>query len=148
MFSIPRRPWAYGILLACLTIGTTAHAARDLGLPAPPLSSDTLRDDGSSLLTNPANATFRPGFDMGLGMNMTAKLQVGDGVYTYANFTTPFRLSIGGGAVARLSDDRGLTAFAALGWGAGPLSFALRYRVYQAVHDEMHGVSRSEEHTS
>lgn len=144
MFSIPLRPWAYGILLACLTIGTTAHAARDLGLPAPPLSSDTLRDDGSSLLTNPANATFRPGFDMGLGMNMTAKLQVGDGVYTYANFTTPFRLSIGGGAVARLSDDRGLTAFGALGWGAGPLSFALRYRVYQAVHDEMHGVSTSD----
>lgn len=140
--------WRYllggAILLPLFNVATPAWASRDLGLPTPPFASDTLRDDGSSLLTNPANVTFRPGVDAGLGMRLSSELQVGDGVYSYVNFTTPFRLSIGGGVAARFLDDRGMTAFGSIGWGAGPLSMALRYRVYQAEKDPMHGVSTSD----
>lgn len=125
-------------------LSAPAWAQRDLGLPAPPFSSDTLRDDGSALLTNPANTTFRPGIDAGLGLTMMSRVQTGDAVYSYFNYTAPFRLSVGGGLAARFGDDRGLTGFASLGWGAGPLSVALRYRVYQAMYDPMHGVSTSD----
>lgn len=143
----PRLPLRVAPLMGAflfILLASPAWAQRDLGLPAPPFSSDTLRDDGSALLTNPANTTFRPGIDAGLGLTMMSRVQTGDAVYSYFNYTAPFRLSVGGGLAARFGDDRGLTGFASLGWGAGPLSVALRYRVYQAVHDPMHGVSTSD----
>lgn len=132
------------VLISTTLVSTTALAARDLSLPAPPFASDTLGNDGSSMLTNPANAAFRTGFDAGLGLNMMSSVQVGDGVYTYLNYTLPFRLSLGGGLAARFGEDRGLTGFASVAWAAGPLAIGLRYRVYQAKHDPMHGVSTSD----
>src|SRR5699024_7548845 len=71
-------------------------------------------------------------------------LMQGDGAYGFVNYTAPFRLSIGLGVAARFGWDRGMTGFASLGWGAGPFAIALRYRVYQAAHHPMHGVSTSD----
>lgn len=129
-----------------LLVGWTAHAeaASDPELPAPPLASDTLRYDGTSLLTNPANMPFSQGVDMGLGMRLTTDNQRGDGVYGYAQVTTKFRLSLGAGVAARVGHDRGLTGFASIGWGTGPVAIAVRYRVYQATEMAIHGTSTSD----
>lgn len=123
---------------------TPAWAGEDLGLPAPPLTSDTLRDDGSALLTNPANLSYRPGVSAGLGAHISSSVMQGDGGVLFANYTAPFRLSIGAGVAARFGDARGMTGFASLGWGAGPFAMALRYRVYQAAHHPLHGTSTSD----
>lgn len=132
------------LILIFFLYATSAIAAEDLGLPAPPFASDALRDDGSALLTNPANLTFSPGVNAGLGAHVTSALTGGDGAYTFATYTAPFRLSLGAGLAARFGDARGMTGFASLGWGAGPFGVALRYRVYQAALHPQHGTSTSD----
>lgn len=139
-----RSGFAWFFFLAVLFYASTSIAGEDLGLPAPPLATDTLRDDGSALLTNPANLTFRPGVNAGLGGHITARPHVADGAYAFATYTAPFRLSLGAGVAARMRDARGMTGFISLGWGAGPFGMALRYRVYQAAHHPLHGTSTSD----
>lgn len=136
------RLWPLALIF--LLCATPAFAAEDLALPAPPFSSDTLRDDGSALLTNPANLTFTPGVNAGLGAHITSASHEHNGAYTFATYTAPFRLSLGAGLAARFGDARGMTGFASLGWGAGPFGAALRYRVYQAATHPQHGKSTSD----
>lgn len=134
--------WAFCIALSLCTL--PAHAGEDLGLPAPPFATDSLRDDGSAILTNPANLTFQPGVDVGLGAHLSSKPNLDDGAYAFVNYTAPFRLSLGAGVAARVRDARGMTGFVSLGWGAGPFGMALRYRIYQAARHPLHGTSTSD----
>ena len=125
------------IAAAALTLlSINAWAQRDLGMPAPPFQSDTLVDDGTSILNNPANAAFQPGAEAGLGLRLTTHGHPGDGYYGYGSWTAPrIGFNVSGLLGVRTGTMAGLTGAASIAWGKGPIAIGLRYRVYS--HDTL-----------
>lgn len=126
-------------------VSALAQSGPDLYLPQTPYQSGALRDDGAAVLYNPAGAGFQRGWDAGIGLRLSSQSTIGDGIYGYTSYTAPFGLTIAGGLVARTEMYSGVTGFASAGFGGGPLSIALRYRVYSADDGgPMHGMSTSD----
>lgn len=145
MISKVTRSTAVAFGVALISFSVPALARPDLNVPSTPFQSDTLVDDGTSILNNPANAAFQPGIEAGLGLRLVNGNNFAEGYYGYGSWTARFGFNVSGALAVRTGFDRGLTGVTSIAWGKGPIAVGLRYRVYSAAEESgWNGVGTSD----